>query len=131
MFNCESTSTFGTSVPTWLSEPGSVFLKRHKRANKYDSVVDKVDLIHATPNYAVVRISSGRETTMSLRDIALFIRVKCYLNLVKVVKEAILIVVTTLLLMIILLLLMIPLLSTILFLLMVGIQLFKIVRCKQ
>ena len=44
-------------------------LKRHKRANKYDPIVDKVDLIHATPNYAVVRTSGGRETTVSLRDI--------------------------------------------------------------
>ena len=45
-------------------------MKQHKRANKYDPIVDKVDLIHATPNYAVVRTSSGRETTVSLRDIA-------------------------------------------------------------
>ena len=70
MFNFERRSTFGTSVPMWMSEPGPVFLKRHKRTNKYDSVVDKVDLIHATPNYAVVRMFSGRETTVSLRDIA-------------------------------------------------------------
>ena len=37
---------------------------------QYDPVVDKVNLVHATPNYAVVQLPSGRETTVSLRDIA-------------------------------------------------------------
>ena len=31
--------------------------------------VDKVDLVHATPNYALERFPRGRETTGSLRDV--------------------------------------------------------------
>ena len=47
-----------------------MYLKRHIRKSKYDPVVDKVNLVHATPNYAEVQLPSGRETTVSLRDIA-------------------------------------------------------------
>ena len=54
----------GTSVPTWLSSPGPVYLKRHARASTNEPFVDKVDLVHATPNYALVRFPSGRETTI-------------------------------------------------------------------
>jgi len=32
--------------------------------------VEEVDLVHATPNYARVGLSTGRETTVPLRDIA-------------------------------------------------------------
>ena len=32
--------------------------------------MDKVDLLHATPNYAPVRLPNGRETTVSLKDVA-------------------------------------------------------------
>ena len=70
MFSFKCRSTFGTSVPTWLSSPGPVYLKRHIRTSKYDPVVDKVDLLHATPNYAIVRLPNGRETTVSLKDVA-------------------------------------------------------------
>lgn len=70
MFSFKRRSTFGASVPTWLSAPGPVLLKRHVRTSKYDSVVDKVDLLHATPNYAIVRMPNGRESTVSLKDIA-------------------------------------------------------------
>jgi len=62
-------SSFGVSVPTWLSSPGPVFLRRHARS-KYEPVAEEVELVHATPNYARVRLSTGRETTVPLRDIA-------------------------------------------------------------
>ena len=32
--------------------------------------MDEVALVHATPNYAVVRMPSGRESTVPLRDLA-------------------------------------------------------------
>ena len=70
LFNYKRKSSFETSVPIWLSAPGSAYLKRHVRASKYEPVVDEVDLVHTTPNYAVVHLPSGRETTVSLRDIA-------------------------------------------------------------
>ena len=70
MFSFKRRSTFGTSVPTWLSSPGPVYLKGHICTSKYDPVVDKVNLLHATPNYAIVRLPNGRETTVSLKDVA-------------------------------------------------------------
>ena len=70
MFNYKSKSSFGTSVPTWLSAPGLIYLKRHVRSSKYDPLVEEVDLVHTAPNYAVVRMPSGRETTVSFRDVA-------------------------------------------------------------
>ena len=42
----------GSLVPTWLHKPDSVLLKRHVRLSKYEPIVDKVKLIHATPSYA-------------------------------------------------------------------------------
>ena len=63
-------STFGISVPTWRSTPGPVYLRRHGRPSKYDLVVEEVELVHATPQYAHVRFPSGRETTVPLRDVA-------------------------------------------------------------
>ena len=49
---------------------GNVLLKRQVRTSKNDPLVDEVELIHATPCYARVRLPSGRETTVSLHDIA-------------------------------------------------------------
>ena len=70
MFNYKRKSSFGTSVPTWLSAHGLVYLKRHVRSSKYDPLVEEVNLVHTAPNYAVVRMPSGRETTVSLRNVA-------------------------------------------------------------
>ena len=65
-------STLGTSVPSWLSSPGPVLLKRHVRTSKYDILVDEVELIQASPTRARVRLQNGREVTVSLRDVAPF-----------------------------------------------------------
>ena len=65
-------STLGTSVPSWLSSPGPVLLKRHVRTSKYDPLVDEVKLIQASPTHARVRLQNGREVTVSLRDVAPF-----------------------------------------------------------
>ena len=73
VFNFKRRSTFGTSVPTWLCAPGPVLLRRHVRTSKYDSLVDKVHLLHAAPNYAIVRMPNGRETTVSLKDVAPYV----------------------------------------------------------
>ena len=69
-FKQKRRSSFGVSVPTWLSSPGRVFLGSHANPPKFDSVVEEVDLVHATPSYARVRFPTGRETTVSLLDIA-------------------------------------------------------------
>jgi len=47
-------SPFGLSSPTWLTEESdTAFSKRHVR-NKYDPLVNKVGLVRANHNYAVV-----------------------------------------------------------------------------
>ena len=57
-------------MPTWLSSPGPVLLKRHVRANKTDPLVDEVQLLQANPQYAHIRHADGRETTVSIRHLA-------------------------------------------------------------
>ena len=64
LFKHKRRSSFGVSVPTWLSSPGRVYLRRHANPSKYDPVVEEVDLVHATPSYARVRFPTGRETTV-------------------------------------------------------------------
>ena len=63
MFAFSRHSSIGLSVPTWLSNPGPVLLKRHVKTSKYEPLVDEVELVHATPSYAHVRLQDGRETT--------------------------------------------------------------------
>ena len=61
-------SSNGVTMPTWL-RPGLVYVKHHLR-NKGDLLVDEAKLIEANPQYARVRFNNGRETTVSLRDLA-------------------------------------------------------------
>ena len=70
MFNFARRSSNGSSIPTWLSNQGPVFRKRHVRNSKYDSMVDEVELIEVNPNYAHIRYPNGTEDTVSLRDLA-------------------------------------------------------------
>ena len=63
-------SAVGVSVPSWLTSPGPVLVKRHVRASKYDPSVEEAELIHATPSYAHIRFRNGHETKVSLRDVA-------------------------------------------------------------
>lgn len=60
----------GTSIPTWLTAPGPVLLRRYVRRSKQDPLVDEVDLIEANTQYAHVRHANGREDTVSIRDLA-------------------------------------------------------------
>ena len=60
---------FGTSTPIWMTELDPVYVRKHVR-DKYDSVVEEMDLLNANPNYAVVRSPEGREVAVSARDIA-------------------------------------------------------------
>jgi len=47
-----------------------VLLRRHVKSSKTEPQVDEVELVHATLNYARVRLPSGHESTVSLRDLA-------------------------------------------------------------
>ena len=55
-------------VPTLQSEPEPVYVRKHVQ-DKYDPIVEEMDLLHANPNYAVVLSPEGR-VTVSARDIA-------------------------------------------------------------
>ena len=70
MFAFQRRSASGHSVPSWLAAPGKVLLKRHVRRSKYEPLVDEVEVIDANPQYAHVKLPSGQETTVSVRDLA-------------------------------------------------------------
>ena len=54
----------------WKRKEFPVLLRKYVRNSKYDPLVDEAELIEANPQYAHVRLSDGRETTVSIRDIA-------------------------------------------------------------
>ena len=59
-----------TSLPTWHSHPGPVFLKRDVWLTKYDPLVDKVELIEANPFYAHIWHKDSSQSTVSFWDLA-------------------------------------------------------------
>ena len=70
LFSFPRKSLNGYSLPSWLSSPGPVLLRRFVRQSKSDPLVESVDLIDATPSCARVRFPDGRETTVSTSDLA-------------------------------------------------------------
>ena len=70
LFNYERKSTNGTSLPSWLLDADNVLLKRNARSSKYDPMVEEVELLECNPHYAYVRLPSGREETVSIRQLA-------------------------------------------------------------
>ncbi|GFT40546.1 putative retrovirus-related pol polyprotein from transposon opus [Trichonephila clavipes] len=69
MFSHPRRSHNGCSIPTWLTKPGPVLMKNQMRANKYEPIVQEVELIEANPDYAHVKLGDGRETTVSIRHL--------------------------------------------------------------
>ena len=51
--------------------PGPVLLRRFVR-NKNEPLVDEVELLDCNPSYANIRYLDGKETTVSVRDLAPF-----------------------------------------------------------
>ena len=70
LFSYQRLSASGKSIPTWLTTQEKVLLKRHVRKSEYGPLVDEVDLIDVNPEYAHVRFSDGKESTVSVRDLA-------------------------------------------------------------
>ena len=70
MFSYPRKSTSGSTVPSWLYTAEHVYVKKHVRASKYDSAVEKAELLDVNPHYAFVKLPSGMETTVSLREVA-------------------------------------------------------------
>ena len=60
----------GTTLPTWLTTPGPILLKRHARKSKYEPLVEEAELIDANSNYGRVKLQNGIEKNVSLRDLA-------------------------------------------------------------
>lgn len=69
-FSFQRRSSHGSSLPAWLSSPGPVFLRRFVRHSKQDPLVDQVELIDSNPTFATVKYADGRESTVSVRDLA-------------------------------------------------------------
>lgn len=57
-------------MPSWLSSPGPILLRKFVRNSKSDPLVGPVNLVSATPYYAHIRHPDGRESTVSTRDLA-------------------------------------------------------------
>ena len=70
MFQHDRRSTNGSSLPSWLVKPGPILIKRNVRSSKYEPLVDEVELLSANPQYAHVRFPDGKESTVSLRQLA-------------------------------------------------------------
>ena len=70
LFAFSRRSSNGYSLPSWLSSPGPVLLRKFVRHSKSDPLVEYVDLESATPHYALVRHPDGRKATVSTRDLA-------------------------------------------------------------
>jgi len=70
LFSFARRSASGRSLPSWLITLGPVLLQRHVRISKSDPLYDEVELTEANPTYAYVKFPDGRETTVSLQDLA-------------------------------------------------------------
>ena len=70
LFGWARRSTTGNSLPSWLTTPGPVLLKRHVRNSKMDPLVEEVDLIEANPRYAYVSFPDGRHSTVATKHLA-------------------------------------------------------------
>ena len=57
-------------APADITTQEKVLLKRHVRKSTYDPFVDEIDLIDVNPEYVHVRFSDGKESTVSVRDLA-------------------------------------------------------------
>ena len=57
-------------MPTSLSKPGPVYLKRHARKSKYEPLVYEVELLESNSSYAHIRYPNGKESTVSVRHLA-------------------------------------------------------------
>ena len=57
-------------MPTWLLNPGNVLLKKNVRQSKYEPYVEEVELLEANPSYARVKWPGGKDSNVSLRQIA-------------------------------------------------------------
>lgn len=70
MFSFPRRTGKGLSLPSWLMVPGPVLIKKTIRNTKYDPLVEEVELLEANPYYSHIRFPSGKESTVSNRQLA-------------------------------------------------------------
>ena len=59
----------GRTFTNWLVQPRLVLLRRFVK-NKYNSLIDEVELLDADASFANVRLKSGNELTVCVSDLA-------------------------------------------------------------
>ena len=62
-------SMIGKSLPSWLITSRPVLLRRFVRS-KSDPLIDEEELLESNPNFAKIRYANGRESTVSISDLA-------------------------------------------------------------
>ena len=65
LFSYQRRTLRGHSLPTWLSTPEPVVLRRHVWASKYEPLVDEVVLLEAN-----IKFTNGHQSTVSISDLA-------------------------------------------------------------
>ena len=70
MFVFQRRSTSGTSVPSWLTEEDTAYLKRQVRNSKQDPLCDLVEVLEVNPTYAHIRTQDGVEKTVNLKHLS-------------------------------------------------------------
>ncbi len=70
LFSFQRRTVTGSSLPPWVYVNGKALVKRHVRTSKYEPWVEECEIMHATPSYAQIKTLSGKEQTVSLRDLA-------------------------------------------------------------
>ena len=60
----------GHALPSWLVNKDKALVRKQVRQSKYDDWVEECEIIHVTPSYAQIQTESGKEQTVSLRDLA-------------------------------------------------------------
>ena len=61
LFSYQQRSPSGHSVPSWFAVQGPVQLQCHASTNKYEPLVEEVQLMEANPQYAHVCFVDGKE----------------------------------------------------------------------
>ena len=70
LFQYQRWSATECKVPSWLSTPGQVLIKKHVRKSNYDPLIEEVKLIEANLQYAHNRYLNGKEATVSGQHLA-------------------------------------------------------------
>lgn len=61
----------GSPLLTWLTQPSPILMKNHIHVTKYESIVQEVELTGTNSDYAHIKLSIGRETTISIPHLVL------------------------------------------------------------